>query len=102
MRSQKFSGVTTRDLMAKIRSGEMRPAELTFAAEELGNRGDCQDDAIKILVGLLAHKSSVVREGAVYGLADHQDRDEVAEALGKLSSNDPSAGVRQAAADVLI
>jgi len=77
----------------------MPTAELTYAAEELGAR---EPAPVELLLGLLTHEASVVREGAVYGLADHQDRDDVAEALERVAKTDTSVGVRLAAADVLI
>jgi HEAT repeat protein len=86
-------------LISRVTQGDLSPAELPYAAEELGTR---EPAPVDLLLGLLAHESSVVREGAVYGLADHQDRDDVAEALERVAKKDPSTGVRLAAADVLI
>jgi hypothetical protein len=55
---------------------------------------------VPALLTLLASESALVREGAIYGLA-HHDRPEVVQRLGKIATDDPSPGVRAAAADVL-
>jgi HEAT repeat protein len=52
------------------------------------------------LIRLLMHDEPVVREGAVYGLVHHLD-DEVRSCLYFVRRDDPSPGVRAAAAEAL-
>ena len=77
----------------------LRPSRLTFAAEAVG----LQADSVLVratLLPLLNHVSAVVREGALYGIANHLD-DAVLVVVRKLADDDPSPGVRQAAMDLL-
>jgi HEAT repeat protein len=69
---------------------------LTFAAERAGTVPGSR----RPLIRLLMHDEPVVREGAVYGLVHHLD-DEVRSCLYFVRRDDPSPGVRAAAAEVL-
>ncbi len=86
-------------LLQLISENRLEPADLTFAAEIAGRIGTSAEVA-KTLRGLLAHPSAVVREGAIYGLANHLD-DSLRAALGRLASHDASPAVRTAAAGAL-
>jgi hypothetical protein len=88
-----------RRLLSIIGSGQLTPPDLTFAAEALG---DVQDSnlVVPVLLQLLDHASSLVREGAVYGLSHHLN-DESMKRLQVLADEDPSPGVRSAANDIL-
>lgn len=77
----------------------VKPSLQTFAAEIAG-RTLPAERVIPALLALLASESPLVREGAVYGLA-HHDQPEVVERLEKIAAEDQSPGVRAAAADVL-
>jgi HEAT repeat protein len=72
----------------------------TFAAEAAGGI-ELSAAAVPSLLPLLEHPSAVVREGAVYGLANHLDYAGVREQLGLVASGDVSPGVRRAALDTL-
>ena len=76
------------------------PVDLTFAAEELGC-ADHGEEARTLLLELVAHKSPLVREGAVYGLTCHVQHENVRAVLLKLVDGDPNPGVRVAADEVL-
>jgi hypothetical protein len=89
-----------RHLVAMIYSHLHEPSELTFAAETLGSIPDPQL-VMPVLRDLLEHSSPLVREGAVYGLAQ-QRTPEAKSLLCKVAREDPSRGVRDAAADYLI
>lgn len=57
--------------------------------------------AASFLIGMAVHESSLVREGAVYGMAGHLANDNVKMWLESMAENDRSEGVRAAARDVL-
>lgn len=80
-----------------INSGELAPGHLTFAAETYGKRAG--SEAAELLLELLRHPSPMVREGAVYGVAE-VIRALVGE-LHELHQRDPSEGVRMAAAEAI-
>lgn len=86
-------------LVALLRSSRMSPADLTFAAEIAGSILDSAMVRPALLV-LLGHANPVVREGAVYGLANHLD-EPTRQRLLDLASNDASRAVRTAASDLL-
>ncbi|MCK6588581.1 MAG: HEAT repeat domain-containing protein [Polyangiaceae bacterium] len=86
-------------LIELIKGGTLRPGHLTYAAEAAGTITD-RDLVVPVLVSLLAHSSPLVREGAVYGLAQHTDPS-VSAALRDVAANDPVSGVREAAESVL-
>ncbi|MGV3623643.1 MAG: hypothetical protein ACO1OB_22680 [Archangium sp.] len=79
----------------------LEPQHLTFAAEIAGRVPNAAL-VVEFLVPLLDHAHSVVREGAVYGLAPHLAQSMRArEALLFVQDNDPSPGVRTAAREAL-
>jgi hypothetical protein len=86
-------------LLWLIRYGNLRPAQLTFAAEIAGSIADSAI-VVPALLELLNHSSPVVREGAVYGLEKHLTT-EVRERLRLVSEKDPSPAVRSAARDAI-
>jgi len=76
-------------------------ADLSDACEAMGSAsvdGPLRDKAAFTLTERLRHQSSIVREGAVYGLAGLGI---VAFELRALAEHDPSPGVREAARDIL-
>jgi len=86
-------------LLLLIEKGDMAPADLTYAAELAGRIVGSQG----VLLRLLADGSPVVREGAIYGLAERLAGgvSGVREKLLRVASRDPSPAVRAAAAAVL-
>jgi HEAT repeat protein len=89
-------------LLAELASGALPPSALTFAAEWAGRIRT--QDAAPILIGLLAHPSPLVREGAVYGLEHLVEQRGVLSALRAHSTEagERSPGVRAAAREVLM
>jgi HEAT repeat protein len=86
-------------LLAMLSDEAMTDADRSFAAEAAGYVQD-RAKAQPVLLGLLLHGSALIREGAVYGLAN--DRDEpVLAALAHVGQHDRSAGVRDAAIEAL-
>lgn len=86
-------------LVAHMKSRTMRPAQLAFAAEVLGAASDAvaAEQAIR---PLLEHPSPLVREGAVYGLAQVGSGTSK-ELLRQVARQDSSPGVREAATEAL-
>ena len=60
------------ELAQLIQSQQLAAADLTFAAEILGNSKD-HELVRTVLTPLLSHVEAVVREGAIYGLTNHLD-----------------------------
>ena len=87
-------------LVSWIEDGTLQPAQLTFAAEALGE-AQAFEQAVPCLLRLLSHPSSVVREGAIYGLASHMDNPGVRNRLMDVAKDDPREGVRKAASEAL-
>jgi hypothetical protein len=86
-------------LLALIRSNQLAPSDLTFAAEIAG--GIAEHESVRAaLVPLLAHAEAVVREGAIYGLTRHLNAF-TRVLLERLALEDRSAAVRTAARDAL-
>lgn len=93
------------ELVALLSSGTLPPHLLTFAAEIAGDCPPRFYPAVRsVLLGLLGHPSSTVREGVVYGLS------KLMHALPALrdvlmvhteEAGEPSPGVRAAARGVL-
>lgn len=81
------------DLLVEwVESGELTKAsDLTFAAEHLGK---CQK-ALPVLLKLLKHESSLVREGTIYGLFGLKEM--ISDALDECSDHDPSPTIRDIA-----
>lgn len=86
-------------LLWLIRHGNLRPSQLTFAAEIAGSVGDSAI-VVPALLELLNHPSPLVREGAVYGLSKHLT-EAVNARLRTVSELDPSPAVRSAARDAI-
>ena len=79
--------------------GLLDNAELSLAAEAFGRAEDLTL-VRQTLVSLLKHKSALVREGAIYGLAELGFED-VRVAIEATAKGDAHAGVRRAAGAVL-
>lgn len=88
-------------LVGLIEDGVMDDAELTFAAEALGDAEESRDVVVDTLLKLSKHKSPLVREGAVYGLEGHVDMDKAYLRLIEMATNDDSPGVRDSALDAM-
>lgn len=86
-------------LVVLLRSSRLSSADLTFAAEIAGSIPD-STMVRPALVPLLSHANPVVREGAIYGLANHLD-EPTRERLCTLANEDASRAVRTAASDAL-
>jgi HEAT repeat protein len=88
-----------RELSSLVRDASLPVHHLTYAAEALGSVD--ADLAVTPLLLLLSHPSSIVREGAIYGLGRHLAAPRVRETLLEIAQADPSAAVRTAATDAL-
>jgi hypothetical protein len=91
--------VEPRRLIEMINRGELPPPELSHAAEILGTVGSA--DARISLERLLDHSSALVREGAIYGLAQGCLDPRARRALERLAATDQSTAVREAALGAL-
>lgn len=87
-------------LLTMIRSGELAPTELTFAAEYAGDIEGHDPEVLDVLGSLLTHEKAYVREGVVYGLA-RMDCPGAIALLEKLRHQDADWDVQVAAWDVL-
>ena len=88
------------ELLRLVGEQILAPADLTFAAEALGQIKAAS--TVSTLIRLLAHPSPIVREGAIYGLALHLEDDRVPAKLLSVAGADPSPGVRAAAGESLV
>ena len=89
------------DLVQLLDDSSVPDTRLTFAAEILG-RNSSEAIAVAPLIRLLGgHRSPLVREGAVLGLAYHLGRGNARAAIERAADRDPSPGVRRAASEVL-
>ncbi len=86
--------------LIRFLEAEQDIGNLTFAAEAAAGIEDSHL-AVPVLLRLLEHESPIVREGIVYGLAGHIEVWDLGRAFKELVENDPSPGVREAAADAL-
>lgn len=77
----------------------IKPEDLTFAAEILGQCGNIKLIRETILP-LLDHKESVVREGALYGIYYAID-DQIAEKIKEMSLTDKSEAIRTISKETL-
>ena len=77
---------------------KLQPHQLTYIAEDLGKR---RPAPIGWLLLLAQHRSEVVREGAIYGLAMHLDRMDVGKRLERMAIEDASDCIRIAAIEAL-
>ncbi len=87
------------ELCTWVASGALQDTDLTFAAEALGDAKD-SDAARVALLPLLDAPSSLIREGAIYGLARHMN-ETVAARLAQLAVGDPSPAIRECAREAL-
>jgi len=94
-----LAALAPKELADLIATSTLEPKDLTYAAEILGSVRN-PTLVVPTLLPLLGSPSSVVREGAVYGLAQHLTHDVTAR-LRNVSERDASPGVRTAARDVL-
>jgi len=90
-------------LIFVIASSRLADHDLTFAAEALGLITTVNVSlVVTVLQWLAGHKSPIVREGVVYGLARHTAASANARAvLARLARHDESSEVRTAAAEAL-
>jgi hypothetical protein len=85
-----------------IRSDELSPAHISFAAEALGGV-DNVSPFVDVLISLLFHPYSIIRKGAVYGLTRQLSEDDyVVSWLTIVSGTDASPVVRMIVRDVLM
>ena len=89
------------ELIDIIRKGKAPATRLTYAAEILGRDVGTRAATNALLDILESHRSPLVREGAVLGLAYHLDRFGVRHGLQRIVEQDPSPGVRRAAQEAL-
>lgn len=85
------------------RCSEVHTPALSFMAEAMGHAAEAAERpvAARLLLQLLSHPHSLVREGAAYGLAALLDEPGVRQQLEFRASHDVSPGVRQAALEAL-
>jgi HEAT repeat protein len=86
-------------LVQLLEEGVLAPADLTYAAEAAGQIRTTE--AVFALLNTLGHPSALVREGAIYGLAQHRDDSRVDPRLQRTALHDLDVDVRAAATDVL-
>lgn len=98
-----FVALAGRSCVALVRllttEGLLDDVELSLAAEALG-RAENRKLARQTLVQFLKHRSALVREGAIYGLAE-LGSSEVRLAIAVVAKKDTHPGVRRAAGAVL-
>jgi HEAT repeat protein len=83
-----------------LQNDTLAPEELAMVAEySMGVEGH-DDKVITILLKLVYHESSLVREGAVYGLSGFTG-EMVFDGLMDVMTHDEDATVRQAAAEII-
>jgi len=82
-----------------LKDGLLDNAELTLAAEAMG-RAEDRKLVRQSLTHLLKHQSALVREGAIYGLAELGSLD-IRAAVATLARTDTHPGVQRAAKAVL-
>lgn len=97
----KLAAIAPDDFLELLASNCLHWADLTYAAELAGTIRD-STEVVSILAGLLGHNIAVVREGAVYGLAQHMRWSRQAgDALRERLQVESSDGVREALEEVL-
>ncbi len=89
------------ELCQIVRDSQAPITRLTYAAEILGRDVATRSAAAILTKTLQDHPSRLVREGAVLGLEHHLERHGVRENLLRAAHDDPSPGVRRAAAEAL-
>lgn len=88
------------DLERWLNSGLLSTAQLSLALEEVRGIED-RDHAVRTLLRFSNNPQPLVREGAIYGLADFTDLEKVRERLTRMSETDDNEGLRKAAAEAL-
>jgi len=98
-----FVALAARSAVALVRllttEGLLDDVELSLAAEALG-RAEDKKLVRRTLVPFLTHSSALVREGAIYGLAE-LGSSEVGLAIALVAKKDTHPGVRRAAGAIL-
>lgn len=89
------------ELAKIIRENRASDTRLTYAAEILGRDVDTPAVAGLLRQIVQTHPSPLVREGAVLGLSHHLQRLGIRDAVRRAFTDDPSPGVRRAAAEAL-
>jgi hypothetical protein len=92
MLQEKYEKMSTEELLDLISKNEIESYDLTFVAEHLGDK--CQQ-IIKCLLNLLESKHSLVREGAVIGLAKNMYNYEILLSLQEVLVNESNNGVKK-------
>jgi hypothetical protein len=87
-------------LLNLIRSDSLEPGFLSTAAEFAGRIND-PEQVIPLLLKLTHHAYPMVREGAVYGLANFISVGNIRQYLQEMSETDSSPGVRSSAQEML-
>lgn len=95
-----FEAMNEQRLSHLIQGRELRPGDLTFAAEVAGRRLTSAE-VLPILRDLLASDSPLVREGAAYGLSHHLAVPEARTMLKTRLSGEKNWGVAQAITEIL-
>lgn len=97
---QKLSDENPLKLESYIRSHYLKPTDLTFAIEILGDTCSYQV-ASRTIVPMLWHESVLVREGAIYGLRRFTKDSTIYECLNSISKADPSFVIRELAREAM-
>lgn len=85
-----------------IASGDLKPTQLTFAAEHMGRAGDgVRWLVVATLVPLLSHTHVYVREGAMMGLTQYAADDDVRPMFERIAMSDESETLRGMAEEIL-
>jgi hypothetical protein len=99
---QQLAAAEPEALLQIVQGQQVSPGFLTHAAEALkGVPASQQTAAVVALLDLLQHESSLVREGALYGLARWRDEPQIRDRISRAAGEDESPAVREAAEDVL-
>ena len=75
------------------------PVSLTFLAEEAG--AISLDETLRICCVAICHPKPFVREGALYGMANHTDDPDIRAMVTYVSEHDDSPTIRRIAKEVL-
>jgi hypothetical protein len=95
---EELAGRDPNSFVQLVRGGRLSPPSLTYAAEILGKCNAIEESVVvEVLLELSWHESSLVREGAVYGLSNSTAVFEVIRRLKEMAKSDVSQGVRESA-----
>lgn len=78
---------------------ESDPTQLTFIAEDAGKVS--KDYALLICCVALCHEKDYVREGALYGLAQHVEDPDIRAMIMHVAEHDDSTVIREIATECL-